>query len=412
MANITKRIGTNGDVSYRIRVVDGKNKHGGVKQQSMTWRPDKGMTEKQIEKELKKVEVQFEEKVKNGKKIDEHILFGDYADNWLMNKQSALAPRTYADYSYCIGKAKEEFKYEKMCDIKSSDISRFYNNLRKDGVNKNNGKGLSPKTIKNIHTVLKDIFDCAVDVNVINRNPLREKGFATPKVIKHDPVFLEEEEIAEVLELLDSEPMLWKTLTKFLMYSGLRRGEAIAIEWKDINFETGDIRINKIMQYVDKNVGIIEKTPKTLTSIRTINVPQDCLNFLLEYKEYQKEQKKIAGDLWHNKLDIKGVDGKITTKNNDKVFTGWDGLPLFPDSITTWIIRFAKRHNLKYFTPHSLRHTYVSLLISAGTPVKIISEMVGHSNASTTLNIYSHLLKDDKKMASDMIGERMSQIKR
>ena len=109
---------------------------------------------------------------------------------------------------------------------------------------------------------------------------------------------------------------------------------------------------------------------------------------------------------------IRVVDGKITTKNNDKVFTGWDGLPLFPDSITTWIIRVAKRHNLKYFKPHSLRHTYVSLLISAGTPVKIISEMVGHSNASTTLNIYSHLLKDDKKMASDMIGERMSQIKR
>ena len=147
---------------------------------------------------------------------------------------------------------------------------------------------------------------------------------------------------------------------------------------------------NKIIQYIEE-IGIIEKLPKTKTSIRTINVPKECLDILMEYKYWQDEEKLKLKDLWNNTITLKSADNKEFTKKNNKIFTQWNGNPMFPDSINNYIKKLCIRHKLKTFTPHSLRHTYTSILLRAGLPVNLVSKMLGHNNSTTTLNIYAHI---------------------
>lgn len=186
MATYQKRINKNGEISYRIRAVNGKNKSGNSKQESITWKPTNDMTPKQIEKELQKVMIKFEEDLKNGTNIDNNIVFKDYAKTWLENRKHKIAPSTFRDYSNTINKFNTEFGYLKIKDITSYAISKYFNSLRQMGINKNTGGRLSEKTISNMYMVLKDIFDCAVDDDLIRKNPLKEKSFVPPKVIKKD----------------------------------------------------------------------------------------------------------------------------------------------------------------------------------------------------------------------------------
>ena len=248
MATYQNRINKNGEISYRIRAVNGKNKSGNSKQESITWKPNADMTPKQIEKELQKVMIKFEEDLKNGTNIDNNIVFKDYASTWLENRKHKIAPATFRDYSVTINKFNLEFGYLKIKDITSYAISKYFNRLRQVGANKNTGGRLSEKTISNMYMVLKDILDCAVDDDLIRKNPLKEKSFVAPKVIKKEICFLEEEDIKKLLDILNNEEIKWKTLITLLLYSGLRRGEALALEWSDIDFNTGTIKINKIIQ--------------------------------------------------------------------------------------------------------------------------------------------------------------------
>ena len=409
MATYQKRINKNGEISYRIRAVNGKNKSGNSKQESITWKPNADMTPKQIEKELQKVMIKFEEDLKNGTNIDNNIVFKDYASTWLENRKHKIAPATFRDYSVTINKFNLEFGYLKIKDITSYAISKYFNRLRQVGANKNTGGRLSEKTISNMYMVLKDILDCAVDDDLIRKNPLKEKSFVAPKVIKKEICFLEEEDIKKLLDILNNEEIKWKTLITLLLYSGLRRGEALALEWSDIDFNTGTIKINKIIQYIEE-IGIIEKLPKTKTSIRTINVPKECLDILMEYKYWQDEEKLKLKDLWNNTITLKSADNKEFTKKNNKIFTQWNGNPMFPDSINNYIKKLCIRHKLKTFTPHGLRHTYTSILLRAGLPVNLVSKMLGHNNSTTTLNIYAHIFKDDKSLASNTISSEINKI--
>ena len=150
--------------------------------------------------------------------------------------------------------------------------------------------------------------------------------------------------------------------------------------------------------------------PKTKTSIRTINVPKECLDILMEYKYWQDEEKLKLKDLWNNTITLKSADNKEFTKKNNKIFTQWNGNPMFPDSINNYIKKLCIRHKLKTFTPHSLRHTYTSILLRAGLPVNLVSKMLGHNNSTTTLNIYAHIFKDDKSLASNTISSEINKI--
>ena len=389
MASIQKRINKDNTISYRIKVSNGLKANGRPNVVSKTWKTKPNMTQSQIKKELNKIAIQFEEEVKNGMLRDENVLFNVYSYDWLENKKNGVANKTYIEYKRIVDRLNEEFGNYKITQIKSSMISKYFNRLRQSGANRNNSGPLSENTIKHFYIVINDILECACDVNIIIRNPLSEKSFIKPKPKKKETQMLQENEIKLLLEYLENENIKPRTILYLLLYSGMRAGEVIALEWSDIDFENRTITINKSHQRINK-YGVMEKSPKTEKSNRVINVPQICLDYLLEYKRFQNGIKVKLKDLWHDTIVLYDENLKSFIKQNQKVFTQEYGLPLAPEYVSKWVNKFCKRTNM-HFTPHTLRHTFTSLLVQQKLPINLVSETLGHSNSTTTLAVYTHL---------------------
>lgn len=208
---------------------------------------------------------------------------------------------------------------------------------------------------------------------------------------------MDQEEITQMFRCLVTEEPVYQTLVAVLVYTGMRRGEAVGLRWGDIDFENSIIDINKQRIYVP-GVGVFDDDPKTEGSKRTIKVPPSLITILQNWKEKQLEIKLTFGDKYHN---------------SDSVFTWVDGQPLNPDSVTKWFRRFIDKNGLPKIHIHSLRHTNASLLIANGIDIKTVSKRLGHANIQTTGNIYTHQIKSADEHASDMIdlvlGEKTSQ---
>lgn len=408
MANITKRINKDKSISYRIRVSNGFKANGRPNVISKTWKPPKNFTQKEINKELNRLAIKLEEDTKNGIKYDNNILFETYSKEWLENRKNNVEQKTFSEYERLVKRINERFGNIKIINIKSSDISKYFNDLRQPGANKNNGSYLSENTIKHIYRVIKDLLDCACDVNIINKNPLREKAFVAPKLVAKEKKILQEDDIKKLLSLLNNENIKWRTIITLLLNTGMRIGELVALEWNDIDFINCEININKSITYIS-SIGKIEKQPKTKNSKRTISISQETVKILSKYKEWQIQEKLKLQNLWPKKITLLNNKRQPFNKLNDKLFTENEGQPMSPDTISKWVHKFAIRNNMD-FTAHSLRHTFVSLLVRKNLPINLISKSVGHSNSNTTLNVYSHLFKDDNKQISNALSEELERI--
>ena len=157
MASIQKRINKDSTISYRIKVSNGLKANGKPNIVSKTWKPKNNMTQSQINKELNKICIQFEEEVKKGLLIDENVLFSTYSYDWLENKKNGIANKTYVEYKRIVDRLIEEFGNYKITQIKSSMVSKYFNKLRQNGANKNTGGPLTENTIKHYYIVINDI---------------------------------------------------------------------------------------------------------------------------------------------------------------------------------------------------------------------------------------------------------------
>ena len=170
---------------------------------------------------------------------------------------------------------------------------------------------------------------------VIINNPA--KRVKAPKAPRLEAKFLDEVQTAHLLECLQSEPIKYQTMVKLLLYSGMRRGELCGLEWHDINWNKGTIRIQRSSQYISGK-GVFTKETKTETSDRTIRLPQMAIDVLKTYRIWQNEERLKLGSDWND---------------NDRLFTAWGGNPMHPDSITSWFSEFVKRYNLPKVSIHS-----------------------------------------------------------
>lgn len=210
-----------------------------------------------------------------------------------------------------------------------------------------------------------------------------------PRVERKEAKYLDEKQTLKLLELLENETPLHKTMIKLFIYSGLRRGELCALEWKDIDFANNLITVRRTSQYLPGK-GIFTKETKTENSDRTIKLPLQTFEMLKEYAKVQKEDQLRAGDRW---------------VKSDRIFTQWNGGPIHPDSITGWFKDFIQKTDLPQISIHSLRHTNITLLIAAGVPLRTVSYRAGHAQTSTTANIYSHAIRTADEIAADVLED-------
>ena len=446
MANIRKR----GD-TYQIRVFAGRDNTGKQIIKTKTWKPAPGMTKKQIEKELNKQAVNFEHQVETGQFLDGSITFDEFTRIWFEDyAEIKLRPKTVNEYKGLIRRISPAIGHIKLSKLQPHHLNEFYKNLREIGirqdtkylpcpdfkellkqagytqkvladeigisvntvaqcvkgenvsqatadkikavlkpaeftpVERNNSK-LSEKTISEYHRLISSILAKAVQWQVIPSNPCDRAE--APRAERKEAVNLDEMQAAELLSCLQDEPIKFKTAVTLTLYTGMRRGEVCGLNWSDIDFENGLININKAVTYTPET-GLQEGQTKTRGSKRIISIPDSMLALL---KVYKKEQLKIRfsmGDQW------------IVS---DKVFTNDSGGLLSPDTLSAWFKHFLKRHDLLDIHYHTLRHTAATLLIAGGVDVATVSKRLGHSDKSTTLNIYTHAIKSADKAAAEKL---------
>ena len=244
---------------------------------------------------------------------------------------------------------------------------------------------LKPGTIHAYHRTLSAVLFRAVKWGYISSNPAARADL--PSLAHRKAAYLDEPEARRLLELLQGEPIRWRTIITFDLMSGLRRAEFLGLRWNDVDLDAQLLYIRRTWNYIPKE-GCYLDTPKSSSSERPLKISQTAVLLLLEYKRWQDQQRERLGDAW------------VDTDN--RIFTNDEGAPLFPDSVTKWFTDFVTRSGLPKVTVHSLRHTYASLMIADGTPLVVVSHQLGHAQTSTTSNIYAHVIASAEAKAAEV----------
>lgn len=382
MATIEKRAN-----SYRITVSCGYDVCGKQVRRSTTWTPESGMTARQEEKALQREAVLFEEECKNYGAIDGNIKFEAFAKLWFSEyAEPKLKNRTVDRYKQFEARSYSAIGHLRMDHITRRVIQKFIINLGEDGVNEKTGGKLSPKTIKNYLSFISSIFNYAILQGVAKENPCRNVVVPADTSVERDCYTLEEAQ--RFLTLLEVEPIHWRVFFTLALYGGFRRGELCGFEWKDINFDTGVITVSRTSLYT-KAMGVFTDTPKTKGSRRSLRLPDGVISLLRQYRAVQASERLSVGDQW--------ID-------SDRLFVAWNGKPINPNSVQGWLSDFFKRTGMRYVGIHSFRHLNASLLITGGADVQTVSSALGHSQTSTTLNIYAHSFAEAQARASEAVA--------
>ena len=251
---------------------------------------------------------------------------------------------------------------------------------------------LASKTVRHYHQLISVILKTAVYWQVIHSSPAER--VKPPKAQNKEARYLDEKQTAELIKKLGDEGIDKRSMILTFIYSGMRRGELLALKWDDFDFENKTVTINKTLQYL-AGKGIYIKEPKTRASVRTIRLSDEVFEVLGEYREWQENQKIEIGEQWSE-------EGFVFCKLNGK--------NIHPDTVTAWFTDFVKRNNLPRVTIHSLRHTNLTLLIAAGVPLRTVANRGGHAQTSTTSNIYSHALQSVDELAAGKLGDLLRPV--
>ena len=383
MATIEKR----GD-SYRIVVSCGFDVNGKRIKRSMTWKPDRAYTPKQLEKALNKAAVEFEEKVLNGETAASgRRRLVDFIPQYYENVQNTLSENTFTTYQRIINSfILPSLGHLKLKDIRPLHIQKFVNtlatgNYRQDG---KSGKPYAPATVRRYYVVLQSILHNAYRLQLIPKNPADGDIITLPSLGQQKTEIYNKQELAEMLSALDQESTMFRCLVYLAIATGCRRGELVALEWKDIDFDSGIITVSK-SAYRKKGEGTKIKDTKTHQE-RIVHIPEACISLLKQWKREQFEKRMQLGSAWNGA---------------NWIFIQADGEILYPTSPTMMFDKFQKRHNLPHKKFHALRHTSATLALSNGINIKAVGARLGHSQLKTT-DRYLHVLEETEQQAANV----------
>jgi len=339
-------------------------------------------------KEAKARESEIKNQIKSGLYVDNNNLtYEMFIYKWLKDyAEPTLAPKTLSVYKARANDIIKQLGSIKIKNLRPLHLIEFYNHLR----DREKPKRLSPKTIRHYYMLNNTILNHAVKWQIIVNNPNTKVD--KPKIIKKEAKYYDIEQTKKLIKCLENEKPKYRALILLALDTGARRGELTGLEWEDVDFKKNIITINKTTQYVDNK--IIEKLPKNESSIRKVYITPVTGKALKEYKKEQELLKKKTGNKW---------------KNTKKVFTTLEGDWIHPDTASKIFEKIINKYNLPKISFHSLRHTSVSLLIASGIHTQVISKRVGHSSASTTQNIYSHVFESVASEVTDKMNEILTQ---
>ncbi len=280
----------------------------------------------------------------------------------------------------------------KVVELKNSDIRAMYRTMYE--VN-----GLSINTIDSIHNIVHQVFEIALEDEYIRKNPasnsLRELKKLFPKDSNKFALTLEQQKLL-VDYLYSKKTIRWRTVFITLLLTGLRVGEITALNWEDVDFENNIIKINKTLVYFDKdNTGskFMINTPKTQAGIRQFPMLPKVREALMEEREFQNSLNlkcKVKIDGYSNFVFINRFGGVFHQGTLNK------NLRRVIRDCNDEVLKNKGSIFLPLFSCHTLRHTFATRMFESGVNVKTMQSILGHTDISTTLNTYTHVLEDLK----------------
>ncbi len=332
-------------------------------------------TYKDAERELRKLL----RAVDTGEHVDPtRTTVSQFLVQWLDSMRSQVSPKTHERYTqvvmYFLIPA---FGASLLTKLMPSAIQNAYNGWEASGRRDGKQGGLAPRTRLHIHRILKSALKHALQLQLVARNPA--DAIKAPRVKKATITTLTIEQSAVLLDAIRDKPIYWPVL--LALTTGMRRGEILALRWKNVDFNKKTVRVVESLEQTKK--GIRFKAPKTERT-RAVILPDYAVEELRNWKEKQNEALK--------KLDIGQTHETL-------VCARYDGEPLWPTSLTHEFIKaIRKLPNLPRVRFHDLRHSHATQLLMAGVHPKIAQERLGHTTITTTLDLYSHVtdtMQDD-----------------
>lgn len=374
--------------SYKFKACVGRNVRGKQVFRCVTWHIPDHLSPAKARKAAEKAADVWEETVRQAFEAEQkarqmgmeyHIppekrrdLFADYInDVWLPLRieNHDLKPTTIAFYRHMAKIIQDYFSDAILQSISPLDLQRFFVFLRTECKSKN-GATLSAKTIRHLYGVLKLMFDFALRQELITKNPMDR--VEAPAMERHKVDALTPEQASRFFEVLKTCPLEFHCMLYLLLTTGIRRGECAGLQWRDLETDTGILRVERGVSYTPET-GVVVSTPKTENSIRSIPLLSSTLALLL--------QLKVQIQRTHPNAIL----------NEAFIFPGRNGLfcPRDPNALTKCVKRFMKKQGFPDLSPHDLRHSFATLLLAQGADVKSVQELLGHTDASTTLNFYA-----------------------
>ena len=262
--------------------------------------------------------------------------------------------------------------------IKTSDIESLIVRLR--------AKRLSPSTVRQIYTVLRQVFDTAVRDELLRGNPAAK--LRRPTVTSRESRALLPREVAALLTA--AERSSYEPLLRVLVTTGLRRGEALALRWADVDLNNGLLTIRGTLARTSEGLRVVP--PKTERSKRTIPISRSTVATLRAVRAAQDKTRAKAGRAW---------------EDSDLVFTTELGAPLDPRNALRAATTAARKAGLAGVGLHTLRHTAASTMLEAGVPLRTVSEILGHASIQVTGDIYGHVSTEGARSAIDRLADAL-----
>jgi integrase len=261
-------------------------------------------------------------------------------------------------------------------------VVSYMNNRLSSYCNERLNRPLSPKTVKYHLSLLRMALAQALKWNLVARNVALLVD--PPRVPKFEVHPITPEEARAFLAAIAGDR--FEALFAVALALGLRRGEALGLSWADVDFETRTLRVNRSLQRLQGRLVISE--PKTKKSRRTLDLPNSLVQKLKEHRTRQLEEKLIAGPKW---------------QDNGLVFASCVGTPIDPRHVKRRLDPLLKKAGISHYRVHDLRHFYASLLLAQDVQLKVVSELLGHSQISITADLYAHVLPSLRKEAADLM---------
>lgn len=454
MAYIEKKIGTRG-LRYRITVSGGFDCEGNRIMHRKTWRPPANVTEKQADKLANKEAVLFEQSINQGYAADNKQTFAEYAEYVLQLKERiGKKHRTIDGYRGLLPRINAAIGHMPLQDIRPVHLNRFYQALTEETAKIEEhravpiidlraalkAKGFSMMKAAKLAGVAQSTVNSACDGNAILADRAQlickstgiefDKAFAlrikqkqlssttvlayhrfihtvlaqaekemicpynaaskaeAPKKKRSSVDTYQTDELIRIRQAADKEPIKWQLAVHLLMITGCRRGEIVGLKWPKVNWDDSSITIDCALTYTPDR-GVYESTTKT-EDVRIIKLPKETMDLLRDYRRWQLEMRLAMGDRWHA---------------SEYVLTSEKGGPMSPDTLSSFLRKFERRHDLPHIHAHKFRHSMASILYYSGADPVSISKRLGHAQVSTTQDMYSHLIRQADTQSAERIAD-------